>query len=40
MSHPDYKKRVLSDEGLSLVTGGVRALADLSGVRPWNRDKL
>ncbi|WP_437597594.1 hypothetical protein WMF28_33490 [Sorangium sp. So ce590] len=40
MSGPDFKKRVLSDEDLSLIASDVPALADLRGVRPWNRDKL
>ncbi|KYG10926.1 hypothetical protein BE21_09555 [Sorangium cellulosum] len=40
MSHPNYKQRVLTEEDLSLIAGGVRALFDLPGVRPWNRDKL
>lgn len=40
MSSPDFKKRVLSAEDLSLIASEVPALADLRGVRPWNRDKL
>ncbi|WP_437477838.1 hypothetical protein WME75_29060 [Sorangium sp. So ce1014] len=40
MSSPDFKKRVLTDEDLSLIASEIPALADLRGVRPWNRDKL
>jgi hypothetical protein len=40
MSGPDFKKRVLTDEDLSLIASEVPALADLRGVRPWSRDKL
>lgn len=40
MSSLDYKKRVLSDEDLTLIAGGVRALADLPGACSWNRDRL
>lgn len=40
MSHPDFKKRVLTADDLSLIASEVPALADLRGVRPWNRDKL
>ncbi|WP_441289356.1 hypothetical protein ACSRUE_00795 [Sorangium sp. KYC3313] len=40
MSSPDFKKRVLTDEDLSLITSKIPALAELRGVRPWNRDKL
>ncbi|WP_437574629.1 hypothetical protein [Sorangium sp. So ce887] len=40
MSHPDFKQRVLTSEDLSLIAGGVPALDDFPGVRPWNRDKL
>ncbi|WP_438035462.1 hypothetical protein [Sorangium sp. So ce204] len=40
MSSPDFKKRVLSDDDLSLIASEVPALAELRGVRPWNRDKL
>lgn len=40
MSHPDFKKRMLTDEDLSLIASEVPALRDLRGVRPWNRDKL
>ncbi|WP_437649446.1 hypothetical protein [Sorangium sp. So ce362] len=40
MSSPDFRKRVLSDDDLSLIASEVPALAELRGVRPWNRDKL
>jgi hypothetical protein len=40
MSSPDFKKRVLSADDLSLIASEVPALANLRGVRPWNRDKL
>ncbi|WP_437324144.1 hypothetical protein [Sorangium sp. So ce381] len=40
MSSPDFKKRVLTDEGLYLIASEVPALADLRGARPWNLDKL
>ncbi|WP_437762197.1 hypothetical protein WME77_29420 [Sorangium sp. So ce764] len=40
MSSPDFKKRVLTAENLSLIASEIPALADLRGVRPWNRDKL
>ncbi|CAN96693.1 hypothetical protein predicted by Glimmer/Critica [Sorangium cellulosum So ce56] len=40
MSSPDFKKRVLTDEDLALIASEIPALADLRGVRPWNRDKL
>ncbi|WP_438035313.1 hypothetical protein [Sorangium sp. So ce204] len=40
MSSPDFKKRVLSDDDLSLIASEIPALADFRGVRPWNRDKL
>ncbi|WP_437763871.1 hypothetical protein WMF27_38625 [Sorangium sp. So ce281] len=33
-------RRVLTEEDLSLIASEVPALADLRGVRPWNRDKL
>jgi hypothetical protein len=40
MSSPDFKKRVLTDEDLSLIASEVPVLCDFPGVRPWNRDKL
>lgn len=40
MSGPGFRKRVLSDEDLSLIASEIPALADFRGVRPWNRDKL
>ncbi|WP_438036203.1 hypothetical protein [Sorangium sp. So ce204] len=40
MSGPDYRKRVLSADDLSLIASEVPALCDFPGVRPWNRDKL
>jgi hypothetical protein len=40
MSSPDFKKRVLTAEDLSLIASEVPALRDFRGVRPWNRDKL
>ncbi|WP_437648092.1 hypothetical protein [Sorangium sp. So ce362] len=40
MSSPDFKKRVLTDEDLSLIASEVPALLDFPGVRPWNRSRL
>ncbi|WP_437746253.1 hypothetical protein WMF39_15255 [Sorangium sp. So ce1504] len=40
MSGPGFKKRVLSDDDLSLIASEIPALADFRGVRPWSRDKL
>ncbi|WP_437905176.1 hypothetical protein WME95_43860 [Sorangium sp. So ce327] len=40
MSGPDFRKRVLTADDLSLIASEVPALADFPGVRPWNRDKL
>ncbi|CAN92989.1 hypothetical protein sce2830 [Sorangium cellulosum So ce56] len=40
MSSPDFKKRVLTADDLSLIASEIPALAELRGVHPWNRDKL
>ncbi|WP_437490603.1 hypothetical protein WME75_13995 [Sorangium sp. So ce1014] len=40
MSSPDFKKRVLADEDLSLIASEVPALADFPGVSPWNRSRI
>ncbi|WP_437984265.1 hypothetical protein [Sorangium sp. So ce117] len=40
MSGPDFKKRVLTADDLSLIASEIPALCDFPGVRPWNRDKL